>query len=166
MDVPRKGAARNRLIRRITIGVVLAIAIPAITWGLLRLKPAAPTVERATVWVDTVKRGPMVRQVRGNGTLVPEEILWIPAQTDGRVEEIVVRAGAQLKPDSIILRLSNPELQLALSESEWQVKSAEAKLTDLRVKLEQQRLDLKSNAAKVQSDYVKAKLEADLESSR
>ena len=98
MDVPRKGAARNRMIRRITIGVIVAIAIPAITWGVMRLKPAAPTVERATVWVDSVKRGPMVRQVRGLGTLVPEEILWIPAQTDGRVEEIMVRAGAQVKP--------------------------------------------------------------------
>jgi len=153
------------MIRRITIGVIVAIAIPAITWGVMRLKPAAPTVERATVWVDTVKRGPMVRQVRGLGTLVPEEILWIPALTDGRVEQIMLRPGgeAQVKPDTVILKLSNPELQLALSDAEWQVKVAEANLTDLRVKLEQQRLDLTSNAAKVQSDYVKAKLEADLE---
>ncbi len=163
MDVPRKGAARNRMIRRITIGVIVAIAIPAITWGVMRLKPAAPTVERATVWVDSVKRGPMVRQVRGLGTLIPEEILWIPALTDGRVEQIMVRAGAQVKPDTVILKLNNPELQLALSEAEWQVKAAEANLTDLRVKLEQTRLDQKSNAAKVQSEYVKAKLEADLE---
>lgn len=153
------------MIRRITIGVIVAIAIPAITWGVMRLKPAAPTVERATVWVDSVKRGPMVRQVRGLGTLIPEDILWIAAQTDGRVEQIMVRAGsqAQVKPDTVILKLSNPELQLALSDAEWQVKAAEANLTDLRVKLEQTRLDQKSNAAKVQSEYVKAKLEADLE---
>jgi HlyD family secretion protein len=153
------------MIRRITIGAIVAVAIPAITWGVMRLKPAAPTVERATVWVDSVKRGPMVRQVRGLGTLIPEDILWIPAQTDGRVEQIMVRAGsqAQVKPDTVILKLSNPELQLALSDAEWQVKAAEANLTDLRVKLEQLRLDQKSNAAKVQSEYVKAKLEADLE---
>src|SRR5438270_7005257 len=86
MDIPRKEAGRKKLIRRIVLAVIILAAIPAITVGLSRLKPAAPGVERSTVWVDTVKRGPMKREVRGLGTLVPEETLLIPATTDGRVE--------------------------------------------------------------------------------
>lgn len=163
MDVPRKGVARAKMIRRIIIGIILLISVPLATWGLMRLKPAAPTVERATVLIDAVKRGPMVRQVRGLGTLVPEEVLWVPSQTEGRIDQIVVRPGTEVKPDTVIVKLSNPELQLAAADAEWQVKAAEATYTDLRVKLEQQRLDQKSNTAKVQADMVKAKLEADLE---
>src|SRR5919112_8742 len=102
MDVPRKGASRNRMIRRIIYATIVVIAVPLITWGLSQLKPAAPPVERGTVWVDTVKRGPMLRQVRGLGTLVPEEILWIPAQTNGRVDRIAVRPGAIVNPDTIL----------------------------------------------------------------
>lgn len=163
MDVPRKGAARQRLIRRITWAAILLITLPLATWGVMRLKPAAPVVEAGTPWIDTVKRGPMIRNVRGIGTLVPEEILWVPAQTDGRVEQIYVRPGTHVTPDTPILKLSNQELELAAVEAEWQVKAAEATFTDLRVRLEQQRLDQRSNAAKVQSEMVKAKLEADLE---
>ena len=95
MDIPRKTARRNRIIRRVIIGLVVVITIPLITWGLSQMKPAAPPVERATVWVDTVKRGPMVRDVRGLGTLVAEEILWIPAITDGPVESVRLRAGSR-----------------------------------------------------------------------
>ena len=163
MDIPRKGAARNRMIRRIVIAGVMLLAIPLITWGLMRLKPAAPTVELATVWPDTVKRGPMLRQVRGLGTLVPDEVFWVAALTDGRVEAIYLRPGAQVKPETVILKLSNPELELAAVDAEWQLKQAEANLTDLRVKLESQRLDQRSTAARVQAEMVKAKLEADLE---
>lgn len=161
MDVPRKGAARARLIRRIVLGVVVACAIPLITWGLTKLKPAAQPVERATVWIDTVKRGPMLRQVRGMGTLVPEEVLWIPAVTEGRVEKILVRPGSQVKPDTVLVELSNPELQLAAVDFEWQVKAAEATYTDLKVKLESQKLDQRAKAAQVQSEFVQAKLKAD-----
>jgi HlyD family secretion protein len=161
MDVPRKGAARARLIRRIVLGVIVAVAIPLITWGLTRLKPAAQPVERATVWIDTVKRGPMLRQVRGLGTLVPEEVLWIPAVTEGRVEKIFVRPGSEVKPDTLLVELSNPELQLAAVDFEWQVKAAEATFTDLKVKLESQKLDQRAKTAQVQSEYVQAKLKAD-----
>jgi HlyD family secretion protein len=163
MDVPRKGAARQRLIRRLAIGTVLAIAIPLTTWGVMRLKPAAPTVERGTLWFGKVERGPMLRNVRGLGTLVPDEVFWLAALTDGRVEKIELRPGAELRPDSIIVRLSNPELELAAVDAEWQLKQAEANMTDLRVKLESQALDQTSAAARVQADMVKAKLEADLE---
>src|SRR3954467_14024732 len=152
MDVPRKGASRNRMIRRIIYAAIVIIAIPLITLGLNRLKPAAPTVEMATLWPDTVKRGPMLLNVRGLGVLKPEEVLFIPAATEGRVEKIIVRPGATVKEDTVIMELSNPQLQLDAVDYEWQVKAAEASLTDLRVRLATQRLDLKSNAGKVKSD--------------
>src|SRR6476659_448398 len=94
MDVPRKNAARNRLVRRIVIGVVAVGLAGAMTLGLSKMKPAAPEVDGSTVWPDTVKRGPMLRDVRGLGTLVPEEILFVPAISEGRVERIHMRAGA------------------------------------------------------------------------
>jgi HlyD family secretion protein len=127
------------------------------------LKPAAPEVDRSTVWPDTVRRGPMLRNVRGLGTLVPEEILFIAAQTEGRVDRIAVRPGAVVKADTVLLQLSNPELELAANDAEWQVKSAEASYTDLRVRLESQKLESQSVAAKAQSDFVQARLKADLE---
>src|SRR3954467_9338005 len=107
MDIPRQGAARSRLIRRVVIGVVLAIAIPSITIALKRLQPAAQSVERSTVWPDTVKHGEMIRNVRGLGTLVPEDIVSIPATTDGRVDRKLL-AGTPVKADTMLLELSNP----------------------------------------------------------
>ena len=161
MDVPRKSAAKKRLIKRIIIGVVVLAAIPVITILLGRLKPAAPGVELSTLWPDNVRRGPMVREVRGLGTLVPEDTLLIPANTDGRIEKIFIRPGTQVKPDSIILTMSNPELQTALLDAEYTLKAAEASYTDLRVTLEKQGLDLRSTAAQVAADYHSAKLKAD-----
>jgi HlyD family secretion protein len=161
MDVPREGVARKKLIRRIAAGTAVAAAIPLITVGLYRLKPAAPTVEKATVWMDTVKRGPMTREVRGLGTLVPEEMLWIPAPADGRVERIMVRPGAAVDAGTVLLVLSNPELDLAALEAEYQVKAAEAKYKDLKVQLESQRLTQQAEVARVQSEYHQAKLKAD-----
>lgn len=151
------------MIRRIIYAVIVICAIPLITMGYMRLKPAAPPVERATVWIDSVKRGPMLRQVRGIGTLKPEEVLFIPAATDGRVDKIILRPGTTVTADSVLLELSNPELQLAAVDLEWQVKAAEASLVDLRVRLATQRLDLKSNAAHVKSDFTQAKLKAEVE---
>lgn len=133
------------------------------TVGVSRLKPAAPEVDASTVWPDTVRRGPMLRLVRGLGTLVPEEILFIAAQTDGRVDRIAVRPGARVQANTVLLELSNPELELAANDAEWQVKSAEATYTDLRVRLESQKLEQQSVAARVHSDFVQAKLKADLE---
>jgi len=160
MDIQRKGAARSRLIRRIAIGVVLAITIPAITIALKRLPQAAQSVERSTVWPDTVKRGEMIRNVRGMGTLVPEDIVSIPATTDGRVERKLL-AGSQVQADTILLELSNPELQAAAVDAEWQVKAAEAGYTDLKVRLESQRLDQEAALATTQASYNRARLEAD-----
>jgi len=161
MDIPRPEAARKRRIRRILYGLLVVAAIPLVTWALSRLKPAAPTVERATVWLDTVKRGPMLRNVRGLGTLVPEEILWLPATTDGRVEQRLALPGTWLKPETVIFILSNPELQQTTLDAEWKLKAAEAELTNLRVKLQSERLNQQALAATVRSDYQQAKLQAD-----
>lgn len=159
MDVKREGASRRRLIKRVVWIVVFVCAVPLITWGLSRLKPAAPTVERATVMIDTVQRGPMVRQVRGLGTLVPEEIVWINATHDGRVEKVALRAGVAVGPNTVLIELSNPELSLAAFDAEWQVKAAEATYLDLKARLESQKLEQKSRVAQVQSDNTQAQLQ-------
>jgi HlyD family secretion protein len=158
MDVPREGARKKRIIRRVILAVLVLAAIPLVTWGLSRLKPAAPSVESSALWTDSVKRGPMLRQTRGLGTLVPEEILWIPAISEGRVAKINLRPGAKVSKDSVVLVLSNPELVLAAEDLKWQVKAAEADLADLKVKLQTSRLDLRSSVAKVESEYVQSKL--------
>src|SRR5271167_3296963 len=110
MDIQRPSNARAKMIRRIVLGSSAILLIGGVSFGLTRLRPAAPSVDRATVWSDEVKRGPMLREVRGLGTLVPEDIQWIPAQTEGQVERIVIRPGAVVKPDSIIMELSDPTL--------------------------------------------------------
>jgi HlyD family secretion protein len=161
MDVPREGAAKKRLIRRIVAVVMILAAAGGISVWLGKLQPAAVSVDFSTVWPDTVKRGPMLRNVRGMGTLVPEEILFVPAISEGRVEKIHMRAGAIVKADTVLLELSNPELQLAAFDAEWQVKAAAATYRDLKVKLESQRLDQVSNAARVSSEFSQAKLQAD-----
>ncbi|MBI4906971.1 MAG: HlyD family efflux transporter periplasmic adaptor subunit [Acidobacteria bacterium] len=158
MDVPRKGARRTKIIKRSIAAVIVLAAIPLVTWGLSRLKPAAPPVERGSVWIDSVKRGPMLRNVRGLGTLIPEEILWIPALTDGRVEKLHLRQGARVGKNSVILEMSNPELTLAMNEAEWQVKMAEATYLDLKVKLESEQLDKQARTAQLESEFVQAQL--------
>ena len=161
MDVPREGARKQKIIRRAIWITVIVIAVPAITYSLSRLKPAAPSVESSTLWMGKVERGPMLRQVRGLGTLVPEEILYIPAINEGRVEKILLRPGAKVKPDTLLLVLANPELELAAEDLRWQVKAAEANMADLHVKLETAKLDLRSSVARVESEYVQAKLRAE-----
>src|SRR5881392_2444674 len=125
MDIPRKSAARRRRIRNIIYAVLGLAAIAGISLGLSKLKPAAPTVDHATVWIDTVKRGPMLRQVRGLGTLVPVDIRWIPATTVGRVERIILRPGTTVEPHTLILELSNPTLEQEMQDAALKVKAAE-----------------------------------------
>ena len=161
MDIPRKSAGRNRLIRRLVLGTVGVIVATAAAVVVYRLKPAAPSVERSTVWVDTVKRGSMDRDVRGLGTLVPEETLLIPANTDGRVERILIRPGTAVQQSSVILVLTNPELQTAALNADYALKAAEAEYTNLRVTLEKQALDQRSTAAQVSADYHSARLKAE-----
>ncbi len=163
MDVARpKSVARNKKIRRTVYAGLAAVAMLLITLGLSRLKPAAPSVERATVWVDTVKRGAMLRQVRGLGTLVPEDTRWIPATTEARVERYVLRPGASVKPDSIILELSNPQLEQEKTDAELRLKASEAALANLKVQLQNEYLAQQAAAANVQADYITAKLQAEM----
>lgn len=161
MDIPRKSQARKRLIRRTLITVVLLGAIAGISWYLQRLQPAAPSVDRATVWVDTVKRGEMIRQVRGIGTLVPLEIRWVPAITDGRVEQKPVLPGARVTADTVLLLLSNPQLELEKLNAEWDWKAAESVFVDLKVRLDNQQLAQEAEAARIRSDHSQATLRAE-----
>jgi HlyD family secretion protein len=160
MDIPRKSQARKRLIRRIIYLVIVIGGIAGLSWYLRRLQPAAPSVDRATVWIDTVKRGEMIRQVRGLGTLVPLDIRWVTAITDGRVEQRLVLPGARVSADTILLILSNPQLEQATVNAEWDWKAAESAYTDIKVKLDNQQLTQEADVARIQSDYSQATLRA------
>jgi HlyD family secretion protein len=159
MDVPRPNVAAKKRKRRILIVSAVVVGVVLATVALSRLKPAVPGVDRSTVWVDTVKRGPMVRQVRGLGTLVPEEIRWIPANTECRVDKIMVRPGAAVQPDTVILELNSPELEQAAHDAQLQAKAAEAELTSLKATLQREVLDQEATTARVHSEYEQAKME-------
>jgi HlyD family secretion protein len=160
MDIARPTNVRRRRIRRAAYAVLGIAAAALLTLGLSRLKPAAPSVERATVWIDTVKRGPMLRQVRGLGTLVPEDIRWIPATTMGRVERIVLRPGTAVEPGTIMMELSNPALEQELEEATLKLKASEAALASLRVQLANEALAQEATTAGIEADYQKAALQA------
>ncbi len=166
MDIQRPASvARQKKMRRIMFAVIGVLVIGVVSVVLARLKPAAPTVERATVWVDTVKRGSMLRQVRGLGTLVPvdEARRLIPAATQGRVERIVIRPGASVDPDTVILELSDPQLQQSLSDAEQQLRASEADYNSLEAQLQTERLNQRSSAATVEADYRAAQLQKEVD---
>src|SRR5688572_29588449 len=161
MDIPRPHAARRRRTRQLAIAGGAIVFVLAATLGVSRLKPAAPSVSRSAIVLDTVKRGPMVRQVHGLGTLVPEEVRWIPAGTDGRVERVVVQPGTRVEADTVLLELSNPEVEQRAIESQSQLRAAEAAYNEMRVRLQSQRLDQEASAARVQAEHQQARLRAD-----
>src|SRR5215470_12642817 len=162
MDIARPSNVRQKRIRQgISIGIGLLV-IAAVSVGLSRLQPAAPTVEAATLWPDTVKRGPIVLQVRGLGTLVPEDIRWIPATTQGRVERIHLRPGTAVMPESVILELSNPQLDQEVEEARLKLQAAEASLANLRVQMQNDLLQQKATAASIEADYNKARMQAEM----
>jgi HlyD family secretion protein len=161
VDIARPDLLEKKKKRRIAWGAAIATGVLALTVGVSRLKPAAPTVERASVVIDTVKRGEMVRDVRGLGTLVPEEIRWIPAVTNSRVERLVLLPGTKVASDSVILELSNPELEMQALEAESEARAAEARYTELKVRLESQNLDQRAAAARVEAEARQARLRAD-----
>jgi HlyD family secretion protein len=165
MDIQRPASvAQAKKRRQYLFGAVGILVIVLVSVVLARLKPAAPTVERATVWVDTVKRGPMVRQVRGLGTLVPvdEARRWVPASTRGRVERIVLRPGVQVTPDTVVLELSDPQVQQALTDAEQALKSAEADFLSLKARLDAETLNQRAQAAIVRADYQNAQTEREM----
>src|SRR5215212_6531521 len=141
MDVPRPHAAKQKRRKRIIIIAASVLGLIVVTVLLSRLKPAVASIERSTVWIDTVKRGPMVRQVRGLGTLVPVDIRWVAANTDGRVGKIVVWPGTELKTDTVILDLTSPELEQTAGDAESKAKAVESELITLRATLQRELLD-------------------------
>lgn len=163
MDIPREHVARRRKIRRAVLGVAALVVLTAITLRLSQLERAAPSVERASVWLDEVKRGQMLRQVRGTGTLVPEVIRWIPAASAGRVERVLILPGATVEADSVLVELSNPQLELDAVNAEWGVKSAEAQLEALGVTLRNELLALQASAARAEAGFREAELQAEVD---
>jgi hypothetical protein len=158
MDIARPDQSRQKRIRRVIYGGIAVLAVGAISLGLSRLKPAAPGVDRSTVLVDTVKRGEMIREVRGQGTLVPEDTRWIPATTQGRVERIRLRPGTRVTADSVILDLSNPQLDQELRDAELRANGAEAGLANLRVQARNDELAQEAATANIEAEYKKAAL--------
>jgi HlyD family secretion protein len=160
MDKPRdKSYARNKKIRRVLYVILAVGTISGVSVFLSRLRPAAPTVERATMIIDTVKQGEFRVTRRGLGTLVPEEISVVPAQTIGRVLKRNILAGENVTPDTVIIELSSPEVQQLLMDAELAFKSAEATYKNRQVDLNANLLTLRSEAASVESDYQQAKLQ-------
>ncbi|HXZ39634.1 MAG TPA: efflux RND transporter periplasmic adaptor subunit [Terriglobales bacterium] len=165
MDIARPNVARQKRRRQIIYIAVGIVLLALVTMGLSRLKPAAPTVERSTVWIDTVKRGSVLRQVRGLGTLVPMEdsIQWIPAITEGRVERILELPGTAVKPDTVLLEMSNPQLQQETLDAGLKLKAAEADYKNLQTQLASQVLAQKSLSAQAESEYSQAKMQSDID---
>jgi HlyD family secretion protein len=162
MDIARPDLSKAKRKKRIVTFAVIGLALITVTVLLSRLKPAAPTVERNLVWIDTVKRGEMLRQVRGLGTLVPEEIRWIAARTQGRVDRIVLRPGAKVEPGSLILVLANPDVEQAAANADSQLKAAEAEFANLKVTVQSTVLQAESTAANARADYEQSKLRAEV----
>jgi HlyD family secretion protein len=159
VDIARSpSVAKKKKIKRAAMATSALIVIILITIGVSRLKPAAPGVDRAAVWVDTVKRGPMLRLVRGSGTLVPLDIRWINTTTQGRVERILLRPGATVTPTTVILELSNPELEQSVMDARLAHASALANYTNRKTELERALLDQQSQLANIETQYNNSKL--------
>lgn len=166
MDIKRPPKSKlKKKIRTALMVVVGLAAVGGITYGLTKLKPAAPPLDPSTAVFDTVKRGEMVRDVRGNGTLVPQVTRWVPAPADGRVETIPVQAGVEVNPETIIVELSNPQLEQQATDADFQVKAAQADEENLRVKLESDTMTQKAAIATINSQYSQAKLQLDADES-
>src|SRR3981081_2056869 len=162
MDIARPSNAKKKRIKQAIYAGVGLLAVALVSVGLSRLKPAAPTVERAVVWPAKVERGPMVRQVRGLGTLTPEDIRWIPATTQGRVEKIILRPGTQVKSTDVILELTNPQLEQQLQDAQLKLGAAEAGLANIKLQWHNERLQQRATRANIEADFNKAKMQAQM----
>lgn len=162
MDIPRPDLPLRRRRRRIAVAVGTVVTLAVITLGLSRLESAAPTVDRDLVWVDTVKRGPMIREVRGPGTLVPENVRWVPSRTSGRVERILLRPGEPVQPDSVVLELFNPEVEQLAEAAHLRLRAGEAALDNLRVQLQSALLEAEARSARARADAEQARLQAEV----
>ena len=162
MDIKRPPKSKLKKKARTALMIVVGLAaIGGITFGLTKLKPAAPALDPSTAVIETVKRGEMVRDVRGNGTLVPEITRWVPAPADGRVEKILLQAGVEVAPSTVIVELSNPQMEQQATDADFQVKAAEADEENLKVKLESDTMTQKAAIATINAQYSQAKLQLD-----
>src|SRR6476646_9633203 len=163
MDIARPEFKTQKRRRQMILGAIVLMAVVAVTIGVSRLKPAAPTVERGTVWTDTVKRGPMLRQVRGIGSLVPtqESVRQIPAETEATVVRIHMLPGSQVERETLLLEMSNPQTEQAAVDAQLQLKAAEAEYRSLRVKLESDLMNQKAGAATMNADHAQALRQAE-----
>src|SRR5260221_10130086 len=164
MDIARPDIFLKKRRRRILFAISSLAVLAVVTVGLSRLKPAVPSVD-SPVYSDTVKRGPMLREVRGNGALVPEEIRWLTATSPGRVENILLLAGVTVKADTVLVELSNPELEQAAFDAESLLEAGAAQLEKLQVQLESEHLTQESVVASLKSDWAQARLEAEADES-
>ena len=163
VDIHRPDLKKKRQKKQWLYGGIAIAVLVVLGFTVFSLGPAAPTVARNSVWMDTVQEGEFLRQVRGPGTLVPKEIRWIPAASAGRVERILVKPGARVEPDTLIAELSNPELMQQADEARWQAAAAEADWRSLEAELDRQVLDARAGLAGVRADYESARLQADAE---
>jgi HlyD family secretion protein len=161
MDKPRTGHAEKRRLRRTLLIAAIAVAVVSITVGISRLEPAAPSVDKDTLFMGDVTRGPMMRDVRGPGTLVPVDIRIVSLPVEGRVERIPALAGVPVQPDTVILEMTNPELEQNLFEAESQLRAGEADLDDLRAQLESQLLNQQGQVTQAESEAEQARLQVD-----
>ncbi|HWF10049.1 MAG TPA: HlyD family efflux transporter periplasmic adaptor subunit [Bryobacteraceae bacterium] len=161
MDVVRTGTKKRKIVRRSAFGLIAALLAGGAALGVSRLQPALPQVESGSVWPDTVKRGDMLRQVHGTGSLVPQDVAWISAEIDGRIEKIYIQPGTPVQPDTVIMDLSNPTLIEATTAAEYDLKEAEAAYADLDVTLQNAKFDKQAAAAQVTSDFRQAKIKAE-----
>lgn len=161
MDIPRPELKRKKRMRQGVIGGGVAVLLAAATIAVSRLEPAAPSVDGDSVYTALVRRGELLVQVRGPGTLVTREIRWIAAQTDGRVERILVRPGAEVEPDTVLVEMSNPELLRQTEEAQFELEAAKAELTEMELQLRSQQLDQRAALAAARAEYESARLEAE-----
>lgn len=161
MDVAVPSRARKRSVRYFIYGLCILSATTLVTYALAQVKPAAPAIETSSVWMDTVRRGSMLRDVRGSGTLIPKDVRVVAASTEGLVERILVQPGTLVSADTLIVELKNPELEQSSMDAEYQLRAAQADLNNLRVRLESERMSQQATMAAVRSEYQQAKIQSD-----
>jgi HlyD family secretion protein len=159
MDIPRQGVAKKKRNRWALILVMIAGVVATASYGVMNLEPAIPSVEAASLWPDTVKRGAIVLDIKGIGTLVPEEIVWIPAKSQGQVDKVLRKSGEKVNRDTVLAVLSNPDMDLEAKDLEWQIKQAEANFADLKVRLQSQRFDYEAATKRSETAMEQAELQ-------
>jgi HlyD family secretion protein len=163
MDIKRTGIKERKRRKKLYVGSAVAGVIGLVVVGLFSLDPPAPSVARSQVWIDQVQEGEMIRQVRGTGVLVPREVRWIAAQSAGRIERVLVKPGARVTADEVLIEMTNPDLHQAMEEAEWALSAGRAELASARVEMENEVLDREANLASVEAQYESARLQSEAE---